>query len=116
MLVLERQKGLIIIDEIQRKEELFPIIRVLVDKKDTQRRFLILGSASRELIRPKYYQAELPILNYLHFVFKIRKIFKKYGCMVDTLEFFFKRILIAAGNGLKTTFLILLSAIFLHWE
>lgn len=50
MLVLEKQQGLIIIDEIQRKEELFPIIRVLVDQKKVKRKFLILGSASRELI------------------------------------------------------------------
>src|SRR3990167_11520896 len=41
---------LIVIDEIQRKEDLFPIIRVLVDE-NKQRKFLILGSASRDLIR-----------------------------------------------------------------
>ncbi len=40
--------GLIIIDEIQRRPELFPIIRVLVDK--FKKRFLILGSVSRDLI------------------------------------------------------------------
>lgn len=51
MMVLEKQKGLVIIDEIQRKEELFPIIRVLVDQKDVKRKFLILGSASMELIK-----------------------------------------------------------------
>ena len=42
--------GLIVIDEIQRRPELFPILRVLVDRKQPQQ-FLILGSASRELIR-----------------------------------------------------------------
>lgn len=51
MLTLGSQKGLIIIDEIQRREELFPVIRVLADQKDVDRKFLILGSASRELIR-----------------------------------------------------------------
>jgi len=40
--------GLIIIDEIQRRPDLFPIIRVLVDK--FKKRFLILGSVSRDLI------------------------------------------------------------------
>ncbi|HSC25149.1 MAG TPA: ATP-binding protein [Candidatus Babeliales bacterium] len=40
---------LIIIDEIQRKPELFPILRVLVDEKP--RKFLILGSASRDLLQ-----------------------------------------------------------------
>lgn len=40
---------LIVIDEIQRKPELFPVLRVLVDQKP--RKFLILGSASRDLLR-----------------------------------------------------------------
>ncbi|MCX7337912.1 MAG: ATP-binding protein [Alphaproteobacteria bacterium] len=42
--------GLIIIDEIQRLPELFPTLRVLVDER-RDRRFLILGSASRDLIK-----------------------------------------------------------------
>lgn len=51
MLVLEKCKGLITIDEIQRKEDLFPSIRVLVDQKEIKRRFLILGSASPQLLK-----------------------------------------------------------------
>jgi uncharacterized protein len=43
------QSELIIIDEIQRRPELFPILRVLVDEKP--RKFLILGSASRDLLQ-----------------------------------------------------------------
>ncbi|NQY73529.1 MAG: ATP-binding protein [Candidatus Margulisbacteria bacterium] len=50
MLALESKKGLVIIDEIQRRPDLFPILRVLVDNNKDQK-FLILGSASRELIR-----------------------------------------------------------------
>lgn len=50
MVSLEKQQGLIIIDEIQRREDLFPVIRVLVDQK-ADRKFLILGSASLELIK-----------------------------------------------------------------
>jgi len=42
---------LIVIDEIQRRPELFPILRVLVDEQQDKRRFLILGSASRDLIK-----------------------------------------------------------------
>lgn len=38
------------IDEIQRRPEIFPVLRVLADSSST-RRFLILGSASRDLIR-----------------------------------------------------------------
>ncbi len=47
---LENLSGLIVIDEIQRKPDLFPLLRVLVDEKKP-RQFLILGSASRELIK-----------------------------------------------------------------
>lgn len=49
--VLESLDGLVIIDEIQRIPELFPILRVLVDQPKFRRKFLILGSASRDLIR-----------------------------------------------------------------
>jgi len=38
--------GLVILDEIQRMPELFPVIRVLVDRPENKARFLILGSAS----------------------------------------------------------------------
>lgn len=47
---LESLKGLIVIDEIQRAPNLFPLIRHLVDRNPKQR-YLILGSASRDLIR-----------------------------------------------------------------
>ena len=49
-LALEDLKGLIVIDEIQRYPDIFPLIRYLVDNIDDQK-FLILGSASRDLIR-----------------------------------------------------------------
>ena len=49
-LALEDLDGLIVIDEIQRSPELFPLIRYLVDKHPRQK-YLILGSASRDLIR-----------------------------------------------------------------
>ena len=42
---------LIVIDEIQRKSELFQVLRVLVDREKGKRKYLILGSASRDLIR-----------------------------------------------------------------
>lgn len=50
-LALQDLRGLIIIDEVQRFPELFPILRVLVDRPGNPARFLILGSASRDLIR-----------------------------------------------------------------
>lgn len=47
--VLEQLSGLVIIDEVQRLPELFPILRVLIDRQ--QAHYLILGSASRDLIQ-----------------------------------------------------------------
>ncbi len=44
-------KGLVVIDEIQRRPELFPLLRVLADRKPLAARFLILGSASPELLK-----------------------------------------------------------------
>jgi hypothetical protein len=51
MLVLKRLSGLVIIDEIQRRPELFPILRVLADRPAARTKFLILGSASPALMR-----------------------------------------------------------------
>lgn len=47
-LALEKLEGLILIDEVQRKPELFPLLRYLVDNYPSQR-YLILGSASSSL-------------------------------------------------------------------
>jgi len=44
-------RDLVVIDEIQRSTDLFPILRVLADREDLPARFLILGSASPELVR-----------------------------------------------------------------
>ena len=49
-LALEDVTGRIVIDEIQRLPDLFPLLRYLVDQ-GKERSFIILGSASRELIR-----------------------------------------------------------------
>lgn len=44
-------RGLVVLDEIQRRPELFPALRVLADRPRTPARFLLLGSASPELLR-----------------------------------------------------------------
>ncbi|MGA2490521.1 MAG: ATP-binding protein [Anaerolineales bacterium] len=44
-------RGLVVIDEIQRLPDLFPILRVLSDRDPLPARFLILGSASPDLMR-----------------------------------------------------------------
>jgi hypothetical protein len=49
-LALEPLRGLVVIDEIQRRQDLFPLLRVLADRPGTPARFLILGSASPELL------------------------------------------------------------------
>jgi len=51
MLALKTLKGLVVIDEVQRLPEIFRVLRVLADRPDRQARFLILGSASPELLR-----------------------------------------------------------------
>ena len=51
MLVLKGLKGIIVIDEIQRLPGLFQVLRVLADRVRPAARFLVLGSASPELLR-----------------------------------------------------------------
>jgi len=48
---LQPLQGLVVIDEIQRKPDLFPLLRVLSDRDPAPARFLILGSASPDLVR-----------------------------------------------------------------
>jgi len=51
MLALSDRGGLVVLDEVQRRPELFPALRVLVDRPRNRARFLILGSASPDLLR-----------------------------------------------------------------
>ncbi|MBI3797272.1 MAG: ATP-binding protein [Deltaproteobacteria bacterium] len=50
-IALRPLKGLVVIDEIQRRPDLFPLLRVLADRKPLPSRFLILGSASPDLLQ-----------------------------------------------------------------
>ena len=50
-LALEPLQGLVVIDEVQRRERLFEILRVLVDRPGNTARFLVLGSAGPDLLR-----------------------------------------------------------------
>src|ERR1700690_2791550 len=45
MVALEGLTGLIVLDEVQRRPELFPVLRVLADRHPIRARFLVLGSA-----------------------------------------------------------------------
>lgn len=51
MLALAPLKGVVVIDEIQRRPDLFPVLRVLADRRPLPARFLVLGSASPVLLR-----------------------------------------------------------------
>ena len=51
MIALERRRGLVVLDEIQRVPELFQVLRVLADRPSRPASFLVLGSASPELLR-----------------------------------------------------------------
>lgn len=51
MTALSSLQGLVVIDEVQRRPDLFPVLRVLADRTPLTARFLILGSASGDLLR-----------------------------------------------------------------
>src|SRR5208282_1610718 len=51
MLGLAPLRGLVVLDEVQRRPDLFPVLRVLADRPRTPARFLVLGSASPTLRR-----------------------------------------------------------------
>ncbi len=51
MQALKDLSGLVIVDEVQRKPELFELLRVLVDRSGQNARFLLLGSASPHLVK-----------------------------------------------------------------
>jgi predicted AAA+ superfamily ATPase len=51
MLVLKQHNGLVVIDEIQRHPDIFPVLRVLADRPRASARFLTLGSASPQLMQ-----------------------------------------------------------------
>lgn len=50
-LTLGPLRGVVVLDEIQRRPDLFPALRVLADRPRTRARFLVLGSAAPELLR-----------------------------------------------------------------
>lgn len=50
-LALGRLTGLVVIDEIQRLPDIFPVLRALADQPRSGTRFLVLGSASPKLLR-----------------------------------------------------------------
>jgi hypothetical protein len=50
-IALRPLKKLIVIDEVQRRPDLFPLLRVLADRRPSPARFLLLGSASPDLLK-----------------------------------------------------------------
>ncbi len=51
MTALAGLKGTVVIDEVQRRPDIFPVLRVLADRRPLPARFLVLGSASPALLR-----------------------------------------------------------------
>ena len=51
MTELSPLRGIVVIDEVQRRPDLFPVLRVLADRKPLPARFLVLGSASPGLLQ-----------------------------------------------------------------
>ena len=50
-MVLERARGLVVLDEIQLRVDLLPLLRVLMDRQPLPAKFLLLGSAAPEIVR-----------------------------------------------------------------
>jgi hypothetical protein len=78
-------EGLIIIDEVQRKEDLFQTLRVLVDKPNKNQKFLILGSSSKVLLKQssetltgRISYIELPPFSYME-THEIKKLWFRGG-------------------------------------
>jgi predicted AAA+ superfamily ATPase len=51
MTALSDLRGVVVLDEIQRRPDLFPVLRVLADRRPRPARFLVLGSASEPLLQ-----------------------------------------------------------------
>jgi predicted AAA+ superfamily ATPase len=51
MTALSRLRGTVVVDEVQKRPDLFPTLRVLADRRPLPARFLVLGSASPDLVR-----------------------------------------------------------------
>jgi predicted AAA+ superfamily ATPase len=51
MLALSPRRGLVVLDEVQRRPDLFPALRVLADRPRRPARFLVLGSASPDMLQ-----------------------------------------------------------------
>jgi predicted AAA+ superfamily ATPase len=49
--VLRELRGLVVIDEVQLRPDLFPLLRVLADRPECPAKFLLLGSAAPELLK-----------------------------------------------------------------
>lgn len=50
-LTLGRARGLVVLDEIQLRPDLLPLLRVLLDRQPLPAKFLLLGSAAPDLVR-----------------------------------------------------------------
>ena len=51
LVALRNLTGTVVIDEVQHRPDLFPVLRVLADRDDNPARFLVLGSAAPDLLR-----------------------------------------------------------------
>jgi predicted AAA+ superfamily ATPase len=51
LFALEHLRGLVVLDEVQLRPDIFPVLRVLADREAAPARFLVLGSASPDLLR-----------------------------------------------------------------
>jgi len=72
---------LVIIDEVQRKQDLFPVLRALIDQKRIPGRFLLLGSAAPELLRNSAESLAGRIAYHELTPFLLHEVYPDYGMM-----------------------------------
>src|SRR3970040_1002651 len=78
---LSRLEGLVVIDEVQRRPGLFPVLRVLIDRSDAPGQYLLLGSASPALLR----QAGEHLLGRVEMI-EVGAFYLREVCMADAGE------------------------------
>ena len=111
MLALESLRGLVVLDEVQRRPELFPVLRVLMDRESAPAKFLLLGSASPFLVRSV---TESLAAGWLLLIYRVSRwmkwewpIFPDYGQEAASRGLFSRRMKIPAmaGGGILSALL-----------
>ncbi len=98
---LSQKENLFCVDEVQRKPELFTLLRSLVDEWDENQKFFILGSASRDLLKQSS-ESLAGRISYIRLTpFLWKEINNKYSIEQYMVRGGFPRSLLAESNGVS---------------